>query len=581
MNCHYKIKYHPNLVSEGLKVRYVDVRESYAAILSGLIPKKNYSVQIQPAGDTVEFKFSTPSCLEVNNFNFNSCPPNEPYDVKLYVTQTAGHTDKSTYNAQVRWKSLNGRGVDYFTIKLNNEAKNVSGKHYITAADASGVTEYVASFDDVPFKDWCLVSVQAYSSLGHSQELVAWLQRDLNETVATDSRHLFYYPSWTTVTLFGLMAFCAALAVGRHLHRRAAAGTDRGSKGGVSADGYDMVMLKGLDDVDVLLDDNAVTVSDVFLGHGHFGVVRKGTLKTADGLVCSVAIKSLRDRPSGRDRDEFLREILLMQKVGKHPNIVSMIGCCLDANRRCMLVVEYCPLGDLQTYLRKVSIKSWYANDFYVGRTDQAELTAAENSIKVVESLQEAVGPPPMVFNNCYLYHGDENVFLTVDDLLCFASQAANGMLFLENNRVVHRDLAARNILLSDHRTIKICDFGLSRDVYEQNLYQKSNRGDPLPVKWMALESLKYQLYTTQSDVWSFGVLLWEIMMLGGTPYPTISSSRIYEVLCRGYRMPRPTLCCYSLYEVMLACWQSNPANRPKFGTIKDTIDGIMENQYT
>jgi len=279
--------------------------------------------------------------------------------VKLYVTPTDWHTDGGTYNAQVRWKSLNtdGRGVDYFTIKLDNEVKNVSGKHYITAADASGVTEYVASFDNVPLADdRCLVSVQASSRLGQSREFLAWLQRNRNETVAMEPRHLFYYPSWMTVTLFGLMGFCAALAVGRSLHRRATVGSDRGSKGCASVDGYDMVMLKGLDDVDVLLDDNAVTVSDVFLGHGHFGVVRKGTLKTADGRVCSVAIKSLRDRPSGRDRDEFLREILLMQKVGKHPNIVSMIGCCLDANRRCMLVVEYCPLGDLQTYLRKVRL---------------------------------------------------------------------------------------------------------------------------------------------------------------------------------------------------------------------------------
>lgn len=153
--------------------------------------------------------------------------------------------------------------------------------------------------------------------------------------------------------------------------------------------------------------------------------------------------------------------------------------------------------------------------------------------------------------------------------------------MFLEKNRIVHRDLAARNVLLSDHHTTKICDFGLSRDVYEQNLYQKSNRGDPMPVKWMALESLKHRIYTTQSDVWSFGVLLWEIMMLGECPYPTISSSRLYEVLCRGYRMPRPTLCCNTLYEVMLACWQPNPANRPKFGTIKNTIDGIMDNQYS
>lgn len=150
--------------------------------------------------------------------------------------------------------------------------------------------------------------------------------------------------------------------------------------------------------------------------------------------------------------------------------------------------------------------------------------------------------------------------------------------MFLEKNRIVHRDLAARNVLLSDHHTIKICDFGLSRDIYEQNLYQKSNRGDPLPIKWMALESLKYRVYTSQSDVWSFGVLLWEIMMLGSCPYPTISSSRIYEMLSEGYRMPRPPLCCHSLYEVMLMCWHSNPTNRPKFGLIKDMIDSIMGN---
>lgn len=258
----------------------------------------------------------------------------------------------------MRWKSLNtnGQGVDYFTIRLENEVKNVSGKHYITAANASGSTEYEASFYDMQLGERCLVSVQGSSRLGQSREFVALLLRSPNETVATESRHLFYYPSWVAVTLFGLMAFCAALVVRRRLHRRAAAGSDRVSKGGASADGYDMVMLKGLGDVDVLLDDNAVTVSDVFLGHGHFGVVRKGTLKTDDGRACSVAIKSLRDRPCGRDRDEFLREILLMQKVGKHPNIVSMIGCCLDANRRCMLVVEYCPLGDLQTYLRKVRL---------------------------------------------------------------------------------------------------------------------------------------------------------------------------------------------------------------------------------
>jgi len=288
-------------------------------------------------------------------------------------------THKGRYDAQVRWKSPNtdGRGVDYFTVKLDREAKNVSGKDYIiptvesspnTVKNASGVTEYVASFYDIPLGDGCFTSVQAFSHIGKSHFFVVFLQRSINGTASTSRRQLLFYPPWTTVTLLGLLAFSAALVVGRRLHRRAVTGSDCGNnKGGASADSYDMTVLKGLDDVDVLLDDDAVTVSDVFLGHGHFGVVRKGTLKTADGRVCSVAIKSLRDRPSGRDLDEFLREILLMQKVGKHPNIVSMFGCCLDANRRCMLVVEYCQLGDLQTYLRKVRLFN-NTLDMYYGR---------------------------------------------------------------------------------------------------------------------------------------------------------------------------------------------------------------------
>jgi len=274
-------------------------------------------------------------------------------------------THKGRYDAQVSWKSPNtdGRGVDYFTVKLDKEAKNVSGKDYIivspnTVKNTSGVSEYVASFYDIPLGDRCFTSVQAFSRIGKSHFFVVLLQRSINGTDSTTSPpQLLFYPPWTTVTLLCLLVFSAALVVGRRLHRRAVAGSDCGNnKGGASADGYDMTVLKGLDDLDVLLDDDAITVSDVFLGHGHFGVVRKGTLKTADGRMCSVAIKSLRDRPSSRDLDEFLREILLMQKVGKHPNIVSMIGCCLDANRRCMLVVEYCQLGDLQTYLRKVRL---------------------------------------------------------------------------------------------------------------------------------------------------------------------------------------------------------------------------------
>lgn len=140
---------------------------------------------------------------------------------------------------------------------------------------------------------------------------------------------------------------------------------------------------------------------------------------------------------------------------------------------------------------------------------------------------------------------------------------------------MVHRDLAARNVLLSDRGTVKICDFGLSRDVYEQNFYTTSKPG-PLPFNWMAMESLKRQVFTTQSDVWSFGVLLWEILALGEKPYQTIRPAHLYEYLKDGYRLHRPALCCRELYALMLGCWLENPAKRPKFGDIRDEIDKLM-----
>lgn len=291
-----------------------------------------------------------------------------PYDIKLSEALSVYYEGK--YDVQVHWKIPNikdGQEVDYFEVKLGDEAKNVSGKDYMATVlqedanygtnNASAAVAYVTSFDHVSLGDRYYASVQACSRLRCSNATVVERLPSPDNDASTDLHRLHYLP-WTVAALLVLLALCAVVTVGKVLHRRAAVGSNCGSnKGGVaSAEGYDMAMLKGLDDVDVLLDDDAVTVSDVFLGHGHFGVVRKGALKTADGRVCSVAVKSLRDRPSGRDLDEFLREILLMQKVGKHPNIVSMIGCCLDANRRCMLVVEYCQLGDLQTYLRKVRL---------------------------------------------------------------------------------------------------------------------------------------------------------------------------------------------------------------------------------
>lgn len=257
------------------------------------------------------------------------------------------------YDVRVSWEypDWSREVVQYFEVKLNELRKNVS-------ADKS----QLADFHDVPLDVNCLVGVRAFSHAGKgSNETLSTFSvtRDANDRRQDLTYYYYYYYyAWTTALVVAF-AFCAVALIvgGRHERRRASAAAATDFDKVVAAGGQDAELLKILrDDVHLWLGTEDVTVFDVFLGRGHFGVVRKGALRTNGdgGGEYTVAVKSLRDRPSGRDLEQFLGEILLMQKVGKHPNIVSMIGCCMDADKRCMLVVEYCPLGDLQTFLKKV-----------------------------------------------------------------------------------------------------------------------------------------------------------------------------------------------------------------------------------
>ncbi|OAD56447.1 Fibroblast growth factor receptor 3 [Eufriesea mexicana] len=149
---------------------------------------------------------------------------------------------------------------------------------------------------------------------------------------------------------------------------------------------------------------------------------------------------------------------------------------------------------------------------------------------------------------------------------------------FLSSNRIVHRDLAARNILVCADRKVKISDFGLSRDVYQENLYKKTGSGK-LPLKWMAIEAITHQTYTTYSDVWSFGILLWEIVTMGAIPYPGISTSAILKLLKSGYRMEQPVSCSVELYNIMFSCWNERPQSRPVFTELKESLDKLLSYQ--
>ena len=157
-------------------------------------------------------------------------------------------------------------------------------------------------------------------------------------------------------------------------------------------------------------------------------------------------------------------------------------------------------------------------------------------------------------------------------------SQVCKGMEYLGSMKCVHRDLAARNVLVAKDMIIKIGDFGLARDVHKNDYYRKIGDGW-LPVRWMAPEALFQRRYTTRSDVWSFGVLLWEIMTLGASPYPSVPSvERLFQLIRDGHRMERPQNCSVDLYMIMRECWTAEPTQRPSFAELAEDMDRILIN---
>lgn len=158
----------------------------------------------------------------------------------------------------------------------------------------------------------------------------------------------------------------------------------------------------------------------------------------------------------------------------------------------------------------------------------------------------------------------NENYSLTTTDLVNWMWQITRGMNYLSSKKIIHRDLATRNVLVQNIKTVKVCDFGLAREIEKSNIYQQKSTG-PVPTKWLALESLVNKIYTTDSDIWSFGICMWEIVNFGITPYPNFENGQIQEKLQSGYRLEKPLNTNNELYNIMLSCWNEEPTLRPSF----------------
>ncbi|XP_057340805.1 fibroblast growth factor receptor homolog 1-like isoform X1 [Microplitis mediator] len=279
------------------------------------------------------------------------------------------------------------------------------------------------------------------------------------------------------------------------------------------------------------------------LGEGAFGkVVRAQTNTGKPGIPSVVAVKMLKEGHTDAEMMDLVSEMEVMKMIGKHVNIINLLGVCTQGGPL-YVVVEFAPHGNLRDFLR--------------------------------DHRPSSGGYEPAIGGNG-ITDAKEKKTLTQKDLVSFAYQVARGMEYLASRRCIHRDLAARNVLVSDEYVLKIADFGLARDIHCQDYYRKTTDGR-LPVKWMPPEALFDRRYTTQSDVWSYGVLLWEIMTLGGTPYPSVPSvEKLFQLLRTGHRMEKPPCCSIEIYMLMRDCWSYQANERPMFGELVEDLDRIL-----
>ncbi|XP_030050428.1 ephrin type-A receptor 5 isoform X2 [Microcaecilia unicolor] len=269
------------------------------------------------------------------------------------------------------------------------------------------------------------------------------------------------------------------------------------------------------------IDASCITIERV-IGAGEFGEVCSGRLKLPGKREFAVAIKTLKVGYTEKQRRDFLGEASIMGQFD-HPNIIHLEGV-VTKSKPVMIVTEYMENGSLDTFLKK--------ND---GQ-------------------------------------------FTVIQLVGMLRGIASGMKYLSDMGYVHRDLAARNILINSNLVCKVSDFGLSRILEDDPEAAYTTRGGKIPIRWTAPEAIAFRKFTSASDVWSYGIVMWEVMSYGERPYWEMTNQDVIKAVEEGYRLPSPMDCPAALYQLMLDCWRKDRNSRPKFEEIVSMLDKLIRN---
>ncbi|XP_067839673.1 muscle, skeletal receptor tyrosine-protein kinase [Heptranchias perlo] len=281
------------------------------------------------------------------------------------------------------------------------------------------------------------------------------------------------------------------------------------------------------------------------IGEGAFGRVfqARAPQLLQQETSTMVAVKMLKEEASPDMQADFQREAALMAEFD-HPNIVKLLGVCAVGKPMCLLF-EYMAYGDLNEYLRR--------------RSPINTRTLSKAS-----------------FGQRSLGSDTDLLPLSCVDQLNITKQISAGMTYLSERKFVHRDLATRNCLVGENLEVKIADFGLSRNIYSADYY-KANENDAIPIRWMPPESIFFNRYTTESDVWAYGVVLWEIFSNGMQPYYGMAHEEVIYYVRDGNILPCPENCPLELYNLMRLCWSNMPSDRPSFASIHRILERMHE----